>query len=109
MKKKLGKRNMLRYIISFHIGTEDLGDILNQLGEANYPAANFNTLGLNLGINPNEIATIEANWPRNADRCLMEIVKKWLQRGGDTSWTKLKEAISKDKATKDVAEKLDKN
>ena len=69
-------------------------------------------LGLKLGLKKNTLDTIEANYPRDVGRCLIECLSKWLSRAdavdskGGATWDSLSDALrSMDEIA--VAEKLD--
>ena len=69
-------------------------------------------LGLKLGLKKNTLDAIETNYPRDAHRCLIECLSKWLERADDVdskggaTWDSLSDALrSMDEIA--VADKLD--
>ena len=69
-------------------------------------------LGLKLGLKKNTLDAIEANYPRDVGRCLIECLSKWLKRADDVdskggaTWDSLSDALrSMDEIA--VADKLD--
>ena len=56
-------------------------------------AAKWYQLGVQLEIPPATLSTIEYNYPRDAQRCMTEVIKWWLQNASECSWTKLAQAV----------------
>ena len=56
-------------------------------------AAEWYRLGIQLGIRPDTLSTIEYNYPRDAQRCMTEVILWWLQNAPECSWAKLAEAV----------------
>ena len=62
------------------------------MSDGYFPKNHWFDLGLQLGLIHNELSVIEENYPRNAVRCLQEMLSVWLRRGGAT-WSKLAIAL----------------
>ena len=56
-------------------------------------AAQWYQLGLQLGISPATLNTIEYNYHRDAQRCMTEVINRWLQNAPECSWAKLANAV----------------
>ena len=68
-----------------------LKEILNELREVT--AAKWYQLGVQLEISPATLSTIECNHPRDAQRCMTEVINRWLRNTPECSWAKLAEAV----------------
>ena len=79
-------------------------DIQNELRELT--AAKWYQLGMQLGIFPAILSTIESNHPRDAQRCMTEVITWWLQNTPKCSWAKLAQAIEAMGGYAVLAEKL---
>ena len=56
-------------------------------------AAKWYQLGMQLGIPPVTLSTIESDHPRDAQRCMTEVINWWLRNAPERSWAKLAEAV----------------
>ena len=56
-------------------------------------AAKWYQLGLQLEIPPAMLSTIEHEHPRDAQRCMTEVINRWLRNALECSWAKLAEAV----------------
>ena len=68
-----------------------LKDIQNELKEMT--AAKWYQLGVQLGIPPATLSTIQFDHPRDAQRCMTEVISWWLRNSPECSWAKLAEAV----------------
>ena len=65
------------------------------LKKCGFPEKRWFELGLALGLSKNTLDTIEANYPRDVHRCLIECLSKWLERAdavdskGGATWDSL--------------------
>ena len=66
-------------------------EIQNELREVT--AAKWHHLGVQLGIPPPTLSTIECNYPCDARQCMTEVLRWWLQNAPDCSWAKLTESL----------------
>ena len=55
--------------------------------------AEWYLLGVQLGIPLNTVKTIECDHPRDARRCMTEVINSWLQNAPECTWTKLAQAV----------------
>ena len=53
------------------------------LKKCGFPETRWFELGLALGLSKRTLDTIEANYPRDVGRCLIECLSKWLVRADD--------------------------
>ena len=51
------------------------------------------SLGLQLGIHPGTLNTIEHQYQRDPDKCLLKLLIEWL-KSGEASWEKLISALT---------------
>ena len=65
----------------------------------------WHQLGIQLGLTPGLLNTIERNHPHDAERCKTEVLTWWLQNAEERSWEKIAEALNKIEY-KVLAEKL---
>ena len=65
-------------------------DIQNELKEM---TAEWYQLGVQLEILPATLNTLERNHPRDAQRCMTEVITRWLQNAPQCSWAKLAKAV----------------
>ena len=79
------------YLCSLAASTLTLKEIQNELNELT--AANWYQLGVQLGIPPATLSTIESDHPRAAQRCMTEVINWWLQNSPECSWAKLAQAV----------------
>ena len=56
----------------------NLNDALTKLKQ--FPKDRWGNFGLRCGLHHNTLKTIEANYPRDAERCFTECVACWLRR-----------------------------
>ena len=68
--------------------------------------AEWYQLGVQLEIPSSTLSTIEINHPRDALRCMTEVINRWLQNAPDCSWTKLAQAVEAMGVHAALAEKL---
>ena len=69
-------------------------------------AAKWYQLGVQLGISAATLSTIEIDHPHGAQRCLTEVITRWLQNAPECSWAKLAEAVEAMGGYAALAEKL---
>ena len=79
-------------------------EIQNELNEVT--AAKWYQLGLQLGISPATLSIIESDYPRDAQRCMTEVIIRWLRNAPEFPWAKLAEALEVIGGYAAVAEKL---
>ena len=70
---------------TFKTGINDLGEVLKDLKKSNFPEDQWDFLGLELGIIEPKLTRINADYPRDAKRCLKGCLSLWLQCNYDTS------------------------
>ena len=68
-----------------------LKEIQNELWEMT--AAKWYQLGVQLGIPPATLSTIESDHSRDAQRCMTEVINWWLQNAPECSWAKLAQVV----------------
>ena len=73
------------------LAEQDLKLITTSLREV----SKWHQLGIQLGLSPGLLHTIESNHPRDADRCKTEVLTWWLQNAEQRSWDKIAEALDK--------------
>ena len=56
-------------------------------------ATKWYQLGMQLEIPPATLSTIEGDHPCDTQRCLTEVINRWLQNAPECSWAKLAEAV----------------
>ena len=85
----------------FSLDICDLAEILDLLRRHGYSGADYETLGLRLGLRPHTLDVIEANNKGDVNGCLAECLKAWLKqvddvksRGGPT-YDRLIQALRK--------------
>ena len=83
------------------LAEQELKLITNELKEV----SKWHQLGVQLGLTPGLLDTIESNYPRDAERCKTEVLTWWLQNAEQRSWEKIAEALDK-MEYKVLAEKL---
>ena len=69
-----------------------LSEVRSALREGKFKNSSWIDLGDGLGLHPNTLSTIEANYPRDSDRCARECLVKWLEKGG-ANWKTLSNAL----------------
>ena len=67
----------------------NLVEILRVLKDGNFQTIKWLDLGLYLGLNYNDLKTIEDNYPRDAERRLRECLAKWLTNDTEATLDKL--------------------
>ena len=83
------------------------------LKKCGFPEKRWFELGLALRLSKDTLDTIEANYPRDVGRCLIECLSKWLERAdavdskGGATWDSLSDAL-RSVGENAVADKLDK-
>ena len=60
--------------------------MLTKLKNAYFDNSDWITLGLQLGLHMRTLNVIKQNHPRDAYRCLVECLAKWLQRADDVDY-----------------------
>jgi len=50
-------------------------------------------LGVQLGLTPGTLSTIQMNYPRDAQRCKSEVLLSWFRNTPHVSWLKLAQAL----------------
>ena len=81
-----------------------LREIRNELSEV--AAAKWYQLGVQLGIPPATLSTIESDHPRDAGRCMIGVLSWWLHNAPECSWEKLTEAVEAMGGYRTVVERL---
>ena len=79
-------------------------EIQNELNEM--AAAKWYQLGMQLEIPPATLSTIEHDHPHDAQRCMTEVVNRWLRNAPECSWAKLAQAVEAMDGYAVLAEKL---
>ena len=51
------------------------------------------SLGIQLGLTPGTLSSIESNHPHDADRCKIDVLDWWLRNEQDGTWEKLAQAL----------------
>ena len=92
------------YLCFLAASTLTLKKIQNELNEM--AAAKWYQLGVQLGILPATLSTIEHDYPHDAQRCMSEVIIRWLQNKPECSWEKLAEAVETMGGYAVLAEKL---
>ena len=69
-------------------------------------AAKWYQLGVQLEISPATLSTIESDHSHDAQRCMTEVINRWLQNVPECSWTKLAQAVEDMGDYAALAEKL---
>ena len=80
------------------------------LKKCGFPEKRWFELGLALGLSKDTLDAIEANYPRDVGRCLIECLSKWLERADDVdskggaTWDSLSTALRsmKENAVADI-------
>ena len=78
-------------------------EIQNELREM---TAEWYQLGVQLKIPPATLNTIERDHPHDAQRCMTEVMNRWLQNAPESSWAKLAQAVEAMGGYVALAEKL---
>ena len=66
---------------------------LKNLSEELVDVIQWYILGIKLNLPQSILATIEANHPRDIDRCRLEMLTKWLQMTPTASWSDIVQAL----------------
>ena len=69
-------------------------------------AAKWYQLGVQLGIPPATLGTIEYSYPCDVQRCMAEAIDWWLRNSPECSWAKLAKAVEAVGGYAVLAEKL---
>ena len=64
--------------------------IRNELCEM---TAEWYKLGVQLEIPSATLSILKSDYPRDAQRCMTEVIRMWLQNSPECSWAKLAEAV----------------
>ena len=80
------------YYVSNHSAEDSLRNILDSISTL---TAEWFNLGVTLGLSYDTLKTIECNYPRDARRCMTEMVIAWLQMKDNSqpSWKSLASAV----------------
>ena len=76
-----------------------LSEVWSALREGKFKNSSWIDLGVELGLHPNTLSTIEANYPRDSKRCARECLVKWLEGAdgvdekGGANWKTLSNAL----------------
>ena len=81
-----------------------LKEIQNELNEI--AAAEWYQLGIQLEIPVATLRNIDHEQPRDAQRCMTEILNWWLQNAPECSWEKLTEAVEAMDGCRTLVERL---
>ena len=81
-----------------------LKEIQNELKEV--AAAKWYQLGIQLDIPAATLSTIESDHSRDAQRCMTEVLNRWLRNAPGCSWAKLAQALEAMGEYAVLAEKL---
>ena len=74
---------------------------INEAAEALHDAqANWEFIGLGLGVDKDELDSIDRTHPRN-DKKLLEMLKLWLNAGKDTTWNAIIQVLRKNTVNRD--------
>ena len=77
----------------YFIGINDLNEIVPECKQL---SANWDMIGLNLGVTSATIETIKRDNPNSSERCMSQMLAKWLQRENEKcvpSWKSLCQAL----------------
>ena len=97
--------NLMSYFCSSAASTPlTVKEIQNELNEMT--AEKWYQLGVQLGISPATLSTIESDYPRDAQRCMTEVIIRWLRNAPEFPWAKLAEAVEVMGGYAALAEKL---
>ena len=66
-------------------GIQELNEVLELLKKCGFSETRWFELGLALGLSKTTLDAIEANYPRDVHRCLIECLSKWLKRADDVN------------------------
>ena len=69
-------------------------------------AAQWYQLGVQLEIPPATLSTIERDHPHDAQRCMTEVIIRWLQNAPEFPWAKLAAALEEMGGYAALAERL---
>ena len=83
---------------------------IHEAAEALHGAqANWEFIGLGLGVDKDELDSIDRTYPRN-DKKLLEMLKLWLNAGKDTTWNAIVQVLRKNTVQRDnLADEIKKN
>ena len=87
----------------YFIGINDLNEVYQECKQF---SAKWDTIGLNLGVASTSIAIINRDNPNSCERCMYQMLTKWLQRENETcvpTWRNFSRALRTEvgKATAD--------
>ena len=97
-------KNLLVYILESHADKLDitkLGDVVNILEEHNFCKADWEDLGLKLGLFQPTLRTIAREFSGNVNNAFMQCLSLWLEeqdgvvKNGGATWKSLVNAIRK--------------
>ena len=75
-----------------YVGTPTIQQLLDALKKVE----NWFLFGVNLGVPVSQLKKIESNYPKDSDRCKLELLQYWLDSTLDSSWNKIVQALEKD-------------
>ena len=64
----------------YYVLIDQLIDVLDLLRRCGFSQTRWYELGLRLGLHKDTLDVLEAIFPRDVSRCLMECISKWLRR-----------------------------
>ena len=79
---------------SFASNPPDQCSLNTIVGSVSTQAAKWFNLGLALELHYGKLTEIESNHPKDALRCLTEMVNAWLQSSSNPSWKRLVSALT---------------
>ena len=71
----------IEFIFIFCVDISHHTDVLDQLDE--FPKDKWMEFGRECGLHYRTLRALEANYPRDVDRCFSECVARWLERKDD--------------------------
>ena len=77
----------------YFIGINDLYEVYQECKQL---SAKWDMIGLNLGVAPTTIAIINRDNPNSCERCMYQMLAKWLQRENETcvpTWRNFSRAL----------------
>uniref|UniRef100_A0A1X7T3S4 Death domain-containing protein n=1 Tax=Amphimedon queenslandica TaxID=400682 RepID=A0A1X7T3S4_AMPQE len=81
----IGDLDIVLSVLANELGLNirDLGDVIQKLEDAHFRKADWDKLGISLGLHKNTLDVISANERGDVDRCFTECLVKWLSRADD--------------------------
>ena len=96
----------------YYVLIDQLINVLDLLKRCGFPQTRWHELGLRLGLHKDTVDVLEAIFPRDVSRCVMECLSKWLRRAdnvdsrGGATFDSLSDAL-KSMNENAAADKLD--